>query len=88
MTSFEIKSTLGIAFIYMLRMLGLFIVLPIMSIYLSGLGAGTSTFLIGLTFGIYGLTQALFQIPFGILSDRFGRKKIIIIGLCFSSSVH
>ena len=82
MTSFEIKSTLGIAFIYMLRMLGLFIVLPIMSIYLSELGAGTSTFLIGLTFGIYGLTQALFQIPFGILSDRFGRKKIIIIGLC------
>ncbi|AKO64913.1 hypothetical protein VI34_04245 [Methylophilales bacterium MBRSG12] len=82
MTSFEIKSTLGIAFIYMLRMLGLFIVLPIMSIYLSGLGAGASTFLIGLTFGIYGLTQALFQIPFGILSDRFGRKKIIVIGLC------
>lgn len=82
MTSFEIKSTLGIAFIYMLRMLGLFIVLPIMSIYLSDLGAGASTFLIGLTFGIYGLTQALFQIPFGILSDRFGRKKIIIIGLC------
>ena len=82
MTSFEIKSTLGIAFIYMLRMLGLFIVLPIMSIYLSELGAGASTFLIGLTFGIYGLTQALFQIPFGILSDRFGRKKIIIIGLC------
>ena len=58
MTSFEIKSTLGIAFIYMLRMLGLFIVLPIMSIYLSDLGAGASTFLIGLTFGIYGLTQA------------------------------
>ena len=82
MTSFEIKSTLGIAFIYMLRMLGLFIVLPIMSIYLSEFGAGASTFLIGLTFGIYGLTQALFQIPFGILSDRFGRKKIIIIGLC------
>jgi len=82
MTSFEIKSTLGIAFIYMLRMLGLFIVLPIMSIYLSEFSAGASTFLIGLTFGIYGLTQALFQIPFGILSDRFGRKKIIIIGLC------
>jgi len=82
MTSFEIKSTLGIAFIYMLRMIGLFIVLPIMSIYLSELGADASTFLIGLTFGIYGLTQAIFQIPFGILSDRFGRKKIIIIGLC------
>lgn len=81
MTSFEIKSTLGIAFIYMLRMLGLFIVLPIMSVYLSGLGDETSTFLIGLTFGIYGLTQAIFQIPFGILSDRFGRKRIIIVGL-------
>lgn len=81
MTSFEIKSTLGIAFIYMLRMLGLFIVLPIMSVYLSGLGNETSTFLIGLTFGIYGLTQAIFQIPFGILSDRFGRKRIIIVGL-------
>ena len=81
MTSFEIKSTLGIAFIYMLRMLGLFIVLPIMSVYLSGIGKETSTFLIGLTFGIYGLTQAIFQIPFGILSDRFGRKRIIIVGL-------
>ena len=81
MTSFEIKSTLGIAFIYMLRMLGLFIELPIMSVYLSGLGNETSTFLIGLTFGIYGLTQAIFQIPFGILSDRFGRKRIIIVGL-------
>ena len=82
MTSFEIKSTLGIAFIYMLRMLGLFIVLPIMSVYLTELGTGASTFLIGLAFGIYGLTQALFQIPFGILSDRLGRKKMIIIGLC------
>jgi MFS family permease len=75
MTSFEIKSTLGIAFIYILRMLGLFIVLPIMSLHLTDLSEYSSTFMIGLAFGMYGLTQALFQIPFGILSDKFGRKK-------------
>ena len=81
MTSFEIKSTLGIAFIYSLRMLGLFIVLPIMSLHLTDLSEYSSTFMIGLAFGMYGLTQALFQIPFGILSDKFGRKKMILIGL-------
>jgi len=81
MTSFEIKSTLGIAFIYILRMLGLFIVLPIMSLHLTDLSEYSSTFMIGLAFGIYGLTQALFQIPFGILSDKFGRKKMILLGL-------
>jgi MFS family permease len=81
MTSFEIKSTLGIAFIYILRMLGLFIVLPIMSLHLTDLSEYSSTFMIGLAFGMYGLTQALFQIPFGILSDKFGRKKMILLGL-------
>ena len=81
MTSFEIKSTLGIAFIYILRMLGLFIVLPIMSLHLNDLSEYSSTFMIGLTFGIYWLTQALFQIPFGILSDKFGRKRMILLGL-------
>ena len=81
MTSFEIKSTLGIAFIYILRMFGLFIVLPIMSLHLTDLSEYSSTFMIGLAFGMYGLTQALFQIPFGILSDKFGRKKMILLGL-------
>jgi MFS family permease len=81
MTLFEIKSTLGISFIYILRMLGLFIVLPIMAIYLKDFTHNVTYFQIGLAFGIYGLTQALFQIPFGILSDKFGRKQIIFLGL-------
>lgn len=81
MNAFEIKSVLGIAFIYILRMLGLFIVLPILSVYLLEISANDSKFLVGLGFGIYGLTQALLQIPFGLLSDYFGRKKMIIIGL-------
>jgi MFS family permease len=81
MTSFEIRSTLGIAFIYILRMLGLFIVLPIMAIYLGELSPESNPLLIGLAFGIYGLTQGLFQIPFGLMSDYYGRKKMIIFGL-------
>ncbi len=81
MNAFEIKTVLGIAFIYILRMLGLFIVLPILSVYLLEISASDSKFLVGLGFGIYGLTQGLFQIPFGLLSDYFGRKKMIIIGL-------
>jgi len=64
------------------RMLGLFMLFPVISIYATNEYQNTTPFLIGLTIGIYGLTQAFFQIPFGYLSDRFGRKPLLYIGLC------
>ena len=64
------------------RMLGLFMLFPVISVYATNEYQNTTPFLIGLTIGIYGLTQAFFQIPFGYLSDRFGRKPLLYIGLC------
>lgn len=63
-----------------LRMLGLFMVLPLFSLYASGL-AGATPLLVGIALGIYGLSQALLQIPLGRLSDRLGRRRIIVAGL-------
>jgi predicted MFS family arabinose efflux permease len=80
MNSFERQGTFSLAGIYALRMLGLFMILPVFSLYAENL-EGVTPMLIGLALGIYGLTMALFQIPFGILSDRFGRKPIITVGL-------
>ena len=59
----------------------MFLILPIFAIYASGLEGNPTSFQIGLALGIYGLTQALFQIPFGMSSDYFGRKKVIYFGL-------
>lgn len=74
------KQALGlITSLYLVRMLGLFMVLPILSLYGAEL-SGASPFLLGLALGIYGLTQALFQIPFGWASDRFGRKPVLLVG--------
>ena len=69
-----------IALIAMFRMFGLFALLPVLSIYASNLKHATPI-LIGLSVGAYGLTQALFQIPFGLMSDKIGRKPVICIGL-------
>ncbi len=69
-----------IALIAMFRMFGLFALLPVLSIYASNLKHATPI-LIGLSVGAYGLTQAIFQIPFGLMSDRIGRKTVICIGL-------
>ncbi len=80
MTTFERHAVTALSVIMSLRMLGLFMVLPVFSLYASQLQNATPT-LIGLAMGIYGLTQALLQIPFGALSDHFGRKKIITLGL-------
>lgn len=80
MTPKERNAVLSLSSIMSLRMFGLFMVLPVFSLYALHLEGATPT-LIGLAMGIYGLTQAFFQIPFGALSDHFGRKKIIVIGL-------
>jgi MFS family permease len=81
MSRTEIRATLSLASIFGLRMLGLFLVLPVFAVHAKSLPGGQSAFWIGTALGIYGLTQAFGQIPFGMASDRYGRKKIIIIGL-------
>ncbi|HLD84562.1 MAG TPA: MFS transporter, partial [Coxiellaceae bacterium] len=70
----------ALAAIMSIRMLGLFMILPVFSVYAETIPGATAT-LIGLTLGIYGLTQAALQIPLGMLSDRIGRKPVIIAGL-------
>ncbi|HSW93379.1 MAG TPA: MFS transporter [Gammaproteobacteria bacterium] len=80
MNAIERQSALTLACIMSLRMLGLFMVLPVFSLYARQLTGATPT-LIGLSMGIYGLTQALFQIPFGASSDQLGRKRMITLGL-------
>ena len=80
MNSTERLFALKVSLIMSVRMLGLFMLFPVMSVYAVDYDSSTP-FLIGMAIGIYGLTQALLQIPFGYLSDRFGRKPILIIGL-------
>ena len=77
----ERRAVTGLACLYCLRMLGLFMVLPLFAVYAREL-AGSSTASIGLALGAYGLTQALLQVPLGWLSDRIGRKPVIVGGLC------
>jgi MFS family permease len=81
MTATERRASIGLASIYGLRMLGLFIILPIFAIYAQHLPGGDSHLLIGIALGAYGLTQAILQIPAGLLSDRHGRKPVIYISL-------
>lgn len=80
MNKLEQRTALSLAAVYAVRMLGLFMILPILPLYAERFEDATP-FLIGLAIGVYGLTQATFQIPLGLMSDRFGRKKIIIGGL-------
>ncbi len=82
MTAIERRASIGLAGIYGLRMLGLFIILPVFALYAAeGLPGGDNMMLVGLALGAYGLTQAILQIPAGLLSDRYGRKVVIYAGL-------
>jgi MFS family permease len=81
MTPAERRATAGLAGIFGLRMLGMFIVLPVLAIYAESLPGGRDHRLVGLALGAYGLTQAVLQIPFGWASDRLGRKPVIVAGL-------
>ncbi len=75
-----IKETMPLNFIVALRFFGLFIVLPVLSVYALKMD-GATPFLAGVTVGGYALTQAIFQVPFGLMSDKFGRKPVLFFGL-------
>lgn len=75
------RATVSLAAIFALRMLGLFMIMPVFSIYAKTVPGGDNTTLVGLAIGIYGLTQSLFYIPYGWASDRLGRKPVIVAGL-------
>ncbi|GFM67415.1 MFS transporter [Pseudomonas lijiangensis] len=80
MSSGETRAAGGLALVFAFRMLGMFMVLPVLATYGMDL-AGASPALIGLAIGAYGLTQAVLQIPFGVISDRIGRRPVIYLGL-------
>jgi MFS family permease len=80
MTPIEQRATFALAAIYAVRMLGLFLIFPVFALYAEHLG-GATPLLVGVAIGAYGLTQALLQIPFGMVSDRLGRKPVIVFGL-------
>jgi MFS family permease len=80
MTVLERRATASLGAIYAVRMLGLFMILPVFALYAEHLD-NVTPILVGLAIGAYGLTQAMFQIPLGMLSDRVGRKPVIIGGL-------
>jgi MFS family permease len=81
MTPQERRSSLSLALIFALRMLGLFLVLPVFALEARKYPGGDDPALVGLAMGIYGLTQAVLQLPLGMASDRFGRKRVIVLGL-------
>jgi MFS family permease len=81
MNSKERLFALKVSLVMATRMLGLFMLFPVMSVYATSDYSNTTPLLIGLAIGIYGLTQACLQIPFGYLSDRFGRKPMLLVGL-------
>lgn len=80
MSAAELKAAISLSAVFFLRMLPLFMILPVLSLAGNSYQSSTPQ-LLGLALGIYGLTQASLQIPFGMLSDRFGRKPIICLGL-------
>ena len=81
MTADERRASLSLAAIFALRMLGLFLVLPVFALEAARYPGGDDPALVGLAMGIYGLTQAVMQVPLGLASDRVGRKKVIVLGL-------
>ena len=80
MDKLEFRAATSLAAVFSVRLLGLFMIYPVFAAYAEGL-SGATPYLIGEALGIYGLAQGLLQIPFGLLSDRFGRKRMIVLGL-------
>jgi MFS family permease len=76
----EFRAASSLAAVFSVRLLGLFMIYPVFAAYAQHL-SGANPYLIGEALGVYGLSQGLLQIPFGLLSDRFGRKLMIVVGL-------
>jgi len=81
MSPLEIRASVSLAAIFALRLLGLFLILPVFAVYAPSIPGGNDPTLVGLALGIYGLTQGVLQIPYGVASDRWGRKPVIAAGL-------
>ena len=81
LTGAERRASISLAGLFAARMLGLFLLLPVFAVAAQSLDGGMDSAKVGLALGIYGLTQAVMQIPFGMASDRFGRRPIVLIGL-------
>ena len=81
LTATERKASFSLAGLFAARMLGLFLLLPVFAVAAKGLPGGDDPAKVGLALGMYGLTQAFMQIPFGLASDRFGRRPVVLMGL-------
>lgn len=81
MNPLEWRAVLGLGALYALRMIGMFMILPVFALYARDLPGGAEPWQIGVAIGVYGLTQAVLQIPLGIASDRIGRKPVIVAGM-------
>jgi predicted MFS family arabinose efflux permease len=81
MNPVELRAAISLSSIFGLRMLGMFLILPVFAFYAEGLPGGDNLTLVGIALGAYGLTQACLQIPYGWWSDRYGRKPVIYVGL-------
>jgi len=81
MTAAERRASISLAIIFAARMLGLFLVLPVFALEAARYPGGNDPALVGMAMGIYGLTQGILQIPYGLASDRYGRKRVIVLGL-------
>jgi MFS family permease len=81
MSPAEIRAAFSLGSLFALRMLGLFLILPVFAVHAPSLAGGDNLTLVGIALGAYGLTQAFLQIPYGMAADRFGRKRMIVLGL-------
>jgi predicted MFS family arabinose efflux permease len=82
LTPTERRASFALAGLFAARMLGLFLLLPVFAVAAVGIAGGDDPARVGLALGMYGLTQACMQIPFGLASDRWGRRPVVIVGLC------
>jgi MFS family permease len=86
MSAAELRAGASLAGVFGLRMLGLFLILPVFAVHAPTLAGGDNLTLVGIALGAYGLSQAILQIPFGMASDRWGRKPVIYVGLIIFAS--